>query len=72
MLPPIPQLLELFERINRDCLANGDQYVEINDRKNIEYYAIQLQNMYDVPDYIAKKGAEKMFILAKRRSQYEH
>ncbi len=47
VLPPLKDLVKLFQDVNKDCAETGESVVKFTDE---EYYASQIQNIFDVTD----------------------
>lgn len=59
-------LYNLFKQVNKDCESTDEQVVELT-RDNFDYYAEQLQNLYDLTDEKANVYINDMFTFIERR-----
>jgi hypothetical protein len=56
-IPPTPELVKMFEQINKDCEESGEGVVELTD---IDYYSDQIANIFEVDEDTARVAAEQM------------
>lgn len=61
-LPPAQELLAMFRQINRDCAKKGETVVSLTD---VDYYAQQIDNIYEGYWDEAVERAKQMAKLAK-------
>jgi hypothetical protein len=57
------ELVIMFNQVNMDAEANGDQVVPLTD---VKYYAEQLVNLYQVSHSDAVELAEEMAVVASK------
>jgi hypothetical protein len=62
--PTVDELINMFSTVNVDCKASGEQVVKLTDA---EYYAHEIENIYEIPEAKADKLAKDMADEVKKR-----
>jgi hypothetical protein len=58
--PSAAELVKMFDKINQDAVLNGEEYRTLTDQ---EYYAEQIQNIFEIGIREARRLAKEMRIL---------
>jgi hypothetical protein len=62
--PNVEELIRMFSKVNVDCKASGESVVKLTD---VEYYAHEIQNIYELPDAKSDSLAKAMADEVKKR-----